>query len=347
MEKIKRYIECNLSPEVCNLDCKYCYLMQENRKNQGTKKLDFSPDFVASAISPKRMGGICFVSLAVAGETLHSEFIIELAKKLASNGHYVNITTNGTLTKQFAKLLMDEKLNRKFLITFSCHYIELKKKFLKNIFWDNVKMVRAAGSSICVKLNLYDEYIPLLDEIYEECVRNTGAPPQLELTRKEVANTHVLYSKYDINNYRRFGQRFNSKLFEFTCDNFKKKREKFFCHAGDWTMVLDLATGEAKGCYCDYRTQNIYSNLSKEVVFSPIGNNCSGYCHNAQHFLAWGAIRELDEYSYGVIRNRESANWQNEEFRQFASHFLHENNREYSKIERLYYNLRYLLGKRL
>ncbi len=174
METIKKYIECNLSPEVCNLNCKYCYLTQENRKNLGTKDLDVSPEFVSEAISPKRMGGICFVSLSVAGETLHSDFIIELAKNLVMKGHFVNITTNGTLTKQFEKLLNDKSINHKLLITFSCHYVELKSKGLLQQFWDNVNTAQLSGASICVKVNLCDDYVPLLNEIKNECIKNTG-----------------------------------------------------------------------------------------------------------------------------------------------------------------------------
>lgn len=70
--------------------------------------------------------GECFISLSVAGETLHSDYIIEIAIELLKEGHIVNITTNGTLNNKFIDLLnRDNVPYDRLLITFFLHYIEL------------------------------------------------------------------------------------------------------------------------------------------------------------------------------------------------------------------------------
>ena len=267
--KIKRYIECNYAPEVCNLKCDYCYLSQEDRKKQRVLKEKYTPKFVRKALSTKRLGGECFISLSVAGETLHSDYIIEIAIELLKEGHIVNITTNGTLNNKFIDLLnRDNVPYDRLLITFSLHYIELIRTNLIDKFWENVKYVKNRGVSYYIKLNLYDKYIPYLDNIIEMCEKNTGDKPQIEVTRKINGDRHTFMTQMSNRNYYESAKEYNSKLFEFTFYNFNKNRKEYFCYAGDWSLVVDLRSGETRGCYCDCRHQNIY-NLDQNISVHP------------------------------------------------------------------------------
>lgn len=339
---IKRYIECNFEPEVCNLDCTYCYLTQQKRKRQLSEPVKFSPQYVGKALSPNRLGGRCFISLSVAGETLHSEYIIDIACELLKKGHIVNITTNGTLKNGFEKLFSRKDVPYEhLLITFSFHYIELLRLNLMDSFWENVNRAKTKGASFYIKLNLCDDYIPYLDNIQKICEEKIGFLPQLELTRKENKGHHTIMTKFSRSEYQSFGKNFDSKLFEFTCSNFRNNRKKNFCYAGDWSAVVNLRNGEMRGCYCDERKQNIFDDLGRKIQFAPIGNNCASYCHNGQHFLSWGVIPELKVPSYAELRHREGIHEFTDEMILYTDCKLEDSNRKLPKIEKQIYNLIY------
>ena len=105
MDKITKFIECLLPVTACNLKCSYCYIIQEGRRKQETFKLSHSPEFIAKALSKKRLGGICYISICGAGETLIPEDSTKLIKAILEEGHYVNVTTNGTLEHRFDEII--------------------------------------------------------------------------------------------------------------------------------------------------------------------------------------------------------------------------------------------------
>lgn len=109
MEKIKRFIECLIPVTSCNLKCKYCYVIQEEHRTLKIPKLEYDTKYIGKALSKERMGGTCFFSICGAGETLVPDYTIEIAKELLSNGHYVNITTNGTLNNRFDEIIKLDK----------------------------------------------------------------------------------------------------------------------------------------------------------------------------------------------------------------------------------------------
>ena len=94
MPKIKRFIECLLPVTACNLKCEYCYVIQENRRSGKIPKLKYSPQHMAKALSKERLGGVCYISICGAGETLLPRYIVEIVYELLKEGHYVNITNN-------------------------------------------------------------------------------------------------------------------------------------------------------------------------------------------------------------------------------------------------------------
>ena len=133
MNKPKRFIECLLPVTICNLKCEYCYIIQEGRRTNEKAHLSHSPEYIAQALSKKRLGGISYISICGAGETLIDPTATVIVYELLKEGHYVNITTNGTIVKEINNILSyPQDFFNRLHISFSLHFLELKKKNLIN-----------------------------------------------------------------------------------------------------------------------------------------------------------------------------------------------------------------------
>ena len=189
-----------------------------------------------------------------------------------------------------------------------------------------------------VQLNLADEYIACMDEIKEMCLKNFGAYPQVALTRREEGDFSI-YTNYTDEEYINYGKSFHSPLFDFTCKNFKVKRKEF-CYAGDWSFVLDLATGNLKSCYFSRPFYNIYDKPDEKIKKMTVGSNCyNRYCVNSSHFMSLGVIPSISCPSYASLRNREEAMWYTDEMNSFLNTRLYDGNRQYSMFEKLRANI--------
>ena len=352
MEKIVKFVECLVPVSICNLKCEYCYLIQQNRRNMENKKWKYSPKHVSLALSKTRLGGTAYISLCGEGETLICDDVIELTYFLLEEGHYVNITTNGTLTKKFElfKEFPNEFLNR-LHFAFSFHYLELKKKNLIGVFFDNIRLIRGLGCSFVLQLNMYDGYVPYIDEIKKLSIDNVGALPQVALTRQERINNnkteYKVFSNYDISVYSQYCREFNSPLFEFTLKNFNVKRHEF-CYAGLWSFVLDLQDGSMRKCY-SFKSKNIFDDIQKPIDFSAVGVSCPNkYCINSSHFLSLGVIPSVATPSYAELRNREEVNWYNNTMKEVLSYKLSNANDELSNDKKIlvYINCIFIFVKR-
>lgn len=297
-------------------------------------KLDYSVDTMIKAMTKERFGGTCYFSICGAGETLLPEYTLDIVYGLLKNGHYVNITTNGTVTKRFNELTAQfpEEYLTRLHIAFSFHYLELKRLGILDKFFENIQKVRAAGCSFVVQVNLCDEYMPYLHEMMELCKEHTGAYPQAAVTRKEESYPNVkvtLGTEGTKSAYVEAGRKLNSPLFEFTYQNFLVKRHEF-CYAGDWSYVLNLKTGLLKRCYCSCVVQNIFKDIQKPVFKMAVGKNCNAlYCNNSSHFMALGVIPEIAAPSYCMLRNREGGKWYQDRMRTFLDGKLSDTNRQY------------------
>ena len=345
--KIKRFIECLIPVTACNLKCEYCYVMQENRRKNEIPKFTLSPEQIALALSPERMGGVCYISICGAGETLIPLDVLPIALELLKEGHYINITTNGTLSKRFEELsnFPTDCLHRMHF-AFSLHYLELKDKGLLDVFVNNVKLVHLLGCSFVVQINLYDGYIPYWDEIKDFCISNFNAPPQVAATRLE-GKTMELYTALSKAEYIRIGEKMNSPLFEYTIKNFGHKQREF-CYAGDWAFLLNLCSGEASKCYNLRPFTNIYKDLKAPIKLEAIGKGCPcQYCINSSHFMSLGCIPSIDGPSYASLRNREEADWYTPEMKAFLSQRLGAMNKEYSVTKKLFVEIKRKIKYRL
>lgn len=258
------------------------------------------------------------------------------------NGHYVNITTNGTIGKRLKEIV--EKAGEyvsHLHFAFSLHYLELKRLGLLNTFFDNVNMVRAAGASFMVQINLCDEYIPYLQEIEDICIERVGAKPQVAATRKEekALQKIELLTEHTEAEYQKYGDEFDSPLFRFTMKNFNVKRKEF-CYAGDWAGNLDLSNGRFRRCYSSYVFQDIFKNPDESIRFLAMGTHCgSPFCMNSSHFMSLGVIPEIETPSYAELRDREEAGWYTEDMKEFLSGRLYDSNEKYGPIKKLESNI--------
>lgn len=342
MAKIKRFFECLIPITACNLKCSYCYVIQrDNRKNK-MANLKYTPTQIGAALTQERLGGICYFSICGAGETTMQKQLEDIVYNILKQGHYVNITTNGTIDKRLKDIIEKSKDYIDHLhFAFSLHYLELKKFNLIDKFFNNVKMVHDAGASIMVQLNLCDEYVPYLEEIEKICIKKIGAKPQIAATRKEEKGLQKieLHTNLTKEEYIDSVKKFKSPLFDYTMKNFNVKRKEF-CYAGDWSGILDLSTGVMRRCYSSYIHQDIFKDPNEKINFIAMGNCCgSPFCMNSSHFMALGVIPNLDTPTYEQLRNRKEARWYNKNMEKFLNSKLKESNKEYSPIKKIQSNI--------
>lgn len=316
---MRRFIECLTTNTTCNLHCSYCYLIQQNRRTNQRAVFDYSAEHIGKALCKDRLGGTSLISITAQGETLIPEELPNVVLEILKQGHFVNITTNGTLSRHLEKLLEATQGYHDHLhLSFSFHYVELKNRNLLDTFFNNIRRVWNDGCSILLQINLVDEYIPYWDEIKQLSIKHVGALPQVALTRAERNGNFDIFSEHTFSDYVKIGKEMKSPLFDFTCVNFNQKRREF-CNAGWWSGVLNMETGELRGCYGQGFSYNVFKNIEEDIPFAPIGKNCQlKYCVNSSHFISQGVIPSLLPLpSYGELRNREEAHWYQPEMRKF------------------------------
>lgn len=309
MDRIKRLIACAVPTYACNLRCQYCYLTcHENSYNGNIYDFPLPVEDMARALSPERLGGICYFNMCAAGETVLQKNLFQLVKELIDIGHYCDIITNGTLSKKIDELisLLDEKERKHLFLKFSFHYLQLKEKNLLGVFVENVCKARDAGISYTVEITPHDELIPHINEIKEFSLKNFGALPHITVARDESTREIKLLTKLGRDEYRRAWSVFDSPLFDFKFSIFNKRINEF-CYAGQNSLYLDLRSGEYKSCYCGSRLGNMFDDFSKPICFSPIGKCKLAHCFNGHSFIAFaGNVPDLPMTipSYADERNR-------------------------------------------
>ena len=237
MDKIQYFFECLIPITVCNMKCHYCYVMQRNQRAMSMPSFKYTPKQIGAACTKERIGGTAYFSICGAGETTMTKELPEICYELLMQGHYINITTNGTYNKFFdifLDLIPKDCLDR-VNFSFSLHYLELLRLNAVERFFSNIKRVREAGCSILVQFNLCDEYEPHLETIKKLCLENVGALPQIAATRDEFGldNDIKLFTKHSVEEYTHVVDDFESPLFKFTMQNFMVSRKEY-CYAGKW-----------------------------------------------------------------------------------------------------------------
>lgn len=255
MDKIKRYIECYIPVTTCNLRCPYCYITQHRLFEGSLPTFQYSPKQVRQALSKERLGGICLINLCAGGETLLAKEVVDYTKELLLEGHYVMIVTNGTISKRFREFAeFPVELTKHLFFKFSYHYLEFKKRNLFDVFFNNIKTVRDAGCSFTLELTPSDEAIQYIDDIKELAIKELGAPNHITIARDEKTEEELpMMTTLPKEEYINTWKIFDSNLFNFKLDIFEEKRTEF-CYAGDWSIYINLASGEMKQCYRDRKS---------------------------------------------------------------------------------------------
>jgi len=294
-----------------------------------------TPQEIRRALSVKRLGGICLVNFCAGGETLLAEDVLPVLRVLLEEGHYVMVVTNGTLTKRFEEIAMfPPELLKHLFFKFSFHYLELKRLHWIDRYFANVELMRGAGCSFTIEITPNDEIISCIDEIKTLCMNRLGALCHVTIARNDKTDGIEVLSSKNWEEYQHIWREFNSELFSFKSEIFYKKRNEF-CYAGDWSVYINLSTGDMHQCYCGKRLCNIYEDIDKPLTFEAIGNNCTiAHCYNGHAFLTLGDIPELETITYAQTRNRIDVfgrEWLQPEVKDFMSQKLKDNNEEYSK----------------
>ena len=350
MDRIKRYIECYIPIESCNLCCHYCYITQDRSFHSKLTPLTHSPEEIRTALSVKRLGGICLINLCAGGETLLGEDILPVIRELLEEGHFISLVTNGTLTKRFEEIAEwpPELLTRLF-IKFSFHFLEMKRLGWMDRFAGNVRLMKQRGVSFTVEVTPSDELIPYIDELKETCLRYFGALCHVTIARDVRTYDINVLSKLPFEEYKQVWGQFDSALFDFKNKIFYRKRKEF-CYAGDWCVALNLETGRLQQCYFEKGIDNIYRGPEKPIHFEAVGRFCSlPHCYNGHAFLAFGVIPEVNAPTYAEERNRvcpDGSEWLRPEMKAFMSTRLSESNDEYNQQQKAIVCLKQLFGVR-
>lgn len=318
---IKYFIGCGVPVYNCNFRCEYCYLGQHpNAYKRGIIPFKFSPEYISNYFSVEKLGGYCYFNFCASGETLMHPQIVELVYLLSKQGHYMDIITNGSISKKFVELVnrLDEVQRKHLLIKFSFHYLELKNRDILDRFVENVEYVRSAGISFTIEITPHDKLIPYINEIKEFSLKNFGAWPQITVARNEATPDILLLTQLTREEYKKTWSVFDSEMFNFKIEIFNKKRCEF-CYAGLWSIQLNLETGEYYQCYGG----NLLGSIKDEKInFKAIGKCRQPHCFNGHAYLTYGNIPSLETPTYAQMRDRkciDGSHWLSDECREFFS----------------------------
>ena len=330
MNEIKRFIDIYIPTEVCNLKCSYCYIAQRDGFTGKVNLIQRTPEEVCRALSKKRFGGTMFLNFCAGGETLINAELLPILHALLEEGHYVQVVTNGTLTERFNQIASWEPdILERLFIKFSFHYLELKRLHLFETFWNNISIMREHGVSFTLEITPCDEMIPYIPEIKKVSMEHVGAYPHITVARNNQTKNLEILTSLDRENYKKTWGVFNSAMFDLKMKLLQEKRTEY-CYAGEWTLYLNLATGDLKQCYKGDIIDNIYESAENPIHFRPIGRGCrEAFCFNGHAWLTWGAIPELDIPTYEHIRNRQTSDgkeWLTPVIKGAFSHKLNESN---------------------
>lgn len=325
---VKYFIGCGVPVFVCNFRCKYCYLGQHpDTTSKGIVPFSKSPEYIASFFSVDKIGGYCYFNMCSSGETMMHPQLIELVSRLTKQGHYVDIISNGTLSKKYDQLVesLDEDQRKHVLIKFSWHYLELKRLNLMDKFVDNINKVKNAGISYSIEITPNDDLVPYIDEIKVFSLKHFGALPHITVARNEATSEIEILSRYNRMEYNKIWSSFDSDMFDFKLSVFNKKRCEF-CYAGLWSLQFNLRTGDFHQCYGGDFLGNIKEG---KIHFSAIGKCRQPHCFNAHAYLTYGVIPDLDTPTYCQMRDRvtnEGKHWIQSETREFFNTRLKDSN---------------------
>lgn len=297
--KLKRVIFLQIPTNFCNMRCEYCYLIQKDdvlRYGERTR-YPHRPEFLAAAMSRKRLGGMAYIDITTTGETLLYGDVVELTRLFLIEGHVVSITTNGTVSKVIDRLLeLPDDLKERLFIRCSFHYLELKRLNMLDEFFENVRKIRNSAASVTVMMVASDVYLPYKEEIKSWFMSRLGALPQLDFVRESTKEDYTLDSDKNLDNYIKVWDDFQSKKFEHRKYYFGRHIHEF-CHAGNKCFLLNIFTGEVSPCPQMPAFTNAFTDISKEIELKSVGQKCP--CEWCIYSIMWANFGAIDTPWHG------------------------------------------------
>lgn len=303
--QVKRIVNFIIPVTKCNLYCHYCFISQESGFAGEIQPLKYSLDHLQKAMDKRRWGGMCHLNICSMGETLLGPYVVELARRMIDNGHFVSIVTNGTITARINEIAkLPKKYRRNLFIKFSFHYLKLKELNLLDKYWDNVRIIRDAGIGFTVELTANDESVPYIEDIKRECLDNIGALCHINESRNNV-DEYKRLTNLDLSEHQKAWGSFESPLFAFQQKLWMIKRHEY-CHAGNWVVSLNISNGTLQPCFSGGDIiQNVLDNPSEEIHFKEIGCKCPwSHCYAAYVLMTTGVIPTFETPTYASLRDR-------------------------------------------
>lgn len=283
------------------------------------------------------MGGPCFIIICASGETLLVDGLSKLVKKLAINGHYIEIVTNGILTTRIKDyLVLPIELQKRITFKLSFHYEELINKSLLKKYFDNVDLIKNSECSFNVEMTPVDSLEKHICDILKVCNDRLTVPCHCTIARNDILTDKPVLSKHSLEDYCDVWKEFDSSMIKFKKTIFGIKRKEF-CYAGDWSLYIDAITGNYRKCYSTNVIGNIFSD--RKIKLNAIGKCPLPHCYNGHTLLTFGLIPNIITPFYSDIRNRLLANgeeWIKNDMKKFMSTKLNDSNKEYSLIRKTY-----------
>lgn len=337
MDSIRRFITCGVPVTTCNFKCHYCYVSQVNGNTNQIRPFVVGGESLAKYLSKERLGGCCYFNLCGLGETMLHNELIPFISGLTAEGHYADIITNGTISSRIDELIetLTVEQQKHVLVKFSFHYLELRRTNLMDRFIENVNKIKKSAISYSIEITPNDELVEYIDEIKQFSIEHFGALPHITVARNEESEELQLLTKYSREEYKKIWSTFNSALFDFKIKTFNQRRCEF-CYAGDWSLSLNLETGNYYQCYNGALLGNICDDGA--IHFRAIGHCQMPHCYNGHAFLALGDIPQMITPTYAEERDRKTIDgnhWLKDECRTFFSTKLWQSNHEISDKEKI------------
>lgn len=336
--RVHKLILCFIPTNQCNLKCEYCVVSQTREWERGDIRFRYPVERMVKGLRRERLGGTCYVNLTAQGETLLYRDIVPLTRGLLEEGHFVEIVTNGTVTKRIDEILaFPPALLGRLFFKISYHYEQLKRLHIEKRYWENVKKIKASPCSFTVELMPHDQIAGEVDALCARCREGAGAVCHATVGRDDRHSGKDLLTAMPPEEYAKTWSRLDSPMFAFKMALYGKKRREF-CYAGAWSLLVDLSSGEAAQCYGRMNTQNIFEDLDRPIRFHPVGYTCTqAFCFNGHAHLAWGMIPELETPSYYEIRDRaceDGSHWVKGECEAVFRQKLRESNQSYTALQK-------------
>lgn len=342
-DKMNKLILLFIPTNSCNLKCEYCLVSHTNEWDRSDINFKYPVEHIIKALSPERLGGSCFINLTAQGETLLYKDVVKLIDGLLKYGHHVEIITNGMVENRIDEILsLSDELIQNLFFKISYHYEELTSKGIINKFWNNVNKIKNSPCSYTLEIMPNDKLVNHIDDACSQCMNHVGALCHATVGRDDSKNGKELLTSMSKEDYVKTWSKLDSTMFKLKMELFGVKRKEF-CYAGKWSLLIDISSGEAEQCYGRMNTQNVFKDLSKPIHFVPVGHTCTqAYCFNGHAHIAWGMIPEYKSATYFEIRNRNDVNgdnWVKSGCEGFFKQKLSDNNRKYSKIEKILFDI--------